>query len=158
MADYEHTRQEFEDRCWQMYLDQRRRYGEIGGRMDGDIDGDPTREGLFWRTLSGQYGVQQFNAAWQAWCWAMAHSGKPREDDLGLVPLIRVALQVGHGCSARHLAKVLAVPVGRVRRVLDTVPGFYIDRWKHAVGGWLEPIYDVAEAPADCPRPEGGRG
>lgn len=155
MLDYEYSRSAFEDRCWQHYLAQRRRFAELGGKMDGDVDGEPTRESLFWRTASGQYGVQQFNAAWQAWCWAMAHSGKPREDDLELVPLIKTALQVGHGCSAKHLARVLAVSNDRVQRVLDTVPGFYIDRWKHIAGGWIEPIYDVVELPADCPRPKG---
>lgn len=30
-------------------------------------EGDPTMEALFWRTTDGQYGVQQFEAAWIAW-------------------------------------------------------------------------------------------
>ena len=65
--DKEATRQAFEDHCWQHYLAQR-----AGRELPGDVDGEPTREGLFWRTEDGRYGVLHFNTAW---CWAITWSG-----------------------------------------------------------------------------------
>lgn len=56
------SRQAFEDAAWAEYLKARAQ-----GPVDGDVDGEPTREGLFWRKPSGAYGVKQWNAGWWAW-------------------------------------------------------------------------------------------
>lgn len=75
MADHEHTRQRFEDHCWQHYMAERERRD-----LPGDVpDAFPTREQLFWRMPDGRYGVLMFNAAWLAWCWAMGekHQSRP---------------------------------------------------------------------------------
>lgn len=58
--------QAFEDRCWEHYLAERARR-----TMPGDVEGEPTREGLFWRREDGQYGVLAFNTAWMAYQWGM---------------------------------------------------------------------------------------
>lgn len=58
--------QAFEDRCWEHYLAERARR-----TMPGDVEGEPTREGLFWRRDDGLYGVLAFNTAWMAYQWGM---------------------------------------------------------------------------------------
>lgn len=58
--------QAFEDRCWEHYLAERARR-----TMPGDVEGAPTREGLFWRREDGSYGVLAFNTAWMAYQWGM---------------------------------------------------------------------------------------
>lgn len=58
--------QAFEDRCWEHYLAERARR-----TMPGDVEGEPTREGLFWREADGRYGVLAFNTAWQAYQWGL---------------------------------------------------------------------------------------
>lgn len=58
--------QAFEDRCWEHYLAERARR-----TMPGDVEGEPTREGLFWRREDGLYGVLAFNTAWMAYQWGM---------------------------------------------------------------------------------------
>lgn len=78
MADHEHTRQQFEDHCWQHYMAERERRD-----MPGDVpDAFPTREQLFWRMTDGRYGVLMFNAAWLAWCWAMGDSRTKSSEDI----------------------------------------------------------------------------
>lgn len=58
--------QAFENRCWEHYLAERARR-----TLPGDVDGEPTREGLFWRREDGSYGVLAFNTAWMAYQWGM---------------------------------------------------------------------------------------
>lgn len=58
--------QAFEDRCWEHYLAERARR-----TIPGDVEGEPTREGLFWRREGGLYGVLAFNTAWMAYQWGM---------------------------------------------------------------------------------------
>jgi len=61
------SRKAFEDAAWGQYLKVR-----ALRTIDGDVDGEPTREGCFWRKRSGTYGVDQWNAAWWAWQAALA--------------------------------------------------------------------------------------
>ena len=56
------SRQAFEDAAWAEYLKVR-----AARTIDGDVEGEPTRKGCFWRKSSGSYGVDQWNAAWWAW-------------------------------------------------------------------------------------------
>jgi hypothetical protein len=59
----------FEDAALSHAIQQR-----IAGRVTGDDNSaDFTRESLFWRKPSGDYGVAQFNAAW--WGYQMAAKG-----------------------------------------------------------------------------------
>lgn len=64
--------QAFEDCCWAHYLAQRAQR-----ELPGDIDGEPTRDGLFWRREDGSYGVTAFNTAWKGWQWGVAFAARP---------------------------------------------------------------------------------
>lgn len=65
-------RKAFEDRAFQLYLEQR-----AMRELPGDVDDEhPTREQLFWRMPDGTYGVRQFVAAWIAFQWGVEHGSQ----------------------------------------------------------------------------------
>ena len=57
-------RQAFEDAAWALYQQKL-----AAGQLDAQREklGDNTREALFWKQSSGEYGVLHFNSAWWGW-------------------------------------------------------------------------------------------
>lgn len=65
----------FEEACFQLYQKQVK-----SGDVKPGEDGDGSREALFWRKPSGDYGVDMFNAAWFGWSQrAYLHVGPTTE-------------------------------------------------------------------------------
>lgn len=74
--------------------------------------------------------------------------------DLQIIRECDRIIRLNGGCTPSQLALLIRSSRKHIKLVLDAVPGFYIDRWITAQGGLPQPVYDVVETPASCPKPE----
>ena len=62
------------------------------------------------------------------------------------------------GMDVGTIANILDRETGSIRRILNTMPDAYIDRWTHFGGtGMPSAIWCVVVPPENCPRPDAKR-
>lgn len=77
-------------------------------------------------------------------------------NDLKIIRRCEELIRLNGGCTPKQLAMLIEADARKIERLLSAVPGFYIDRWRPVQGGHHQPVYDVVDAPAACPKP--GKG